>query len=578
VNACLFVRARRSAGAALLGAALLGAASVPGGAPPGGPAVRSLAGSGVAGNVDGTGLRAAFMYPAGVAYDPKTHAIYVADSAAQRVRMVSSAGAVTTVAGSGAALPSGLDVAGGYADGAALSARFSRPTAVAVAADGTVYVADSFNHCIRALKAGRVSTYAGAPSRPGGADGPVRSASFTEPRGLALGADGTLYVADFTVGIRAISPGGVVSTLALPAADFMSVALWERDGARVLFATSFWHGAVRFDVNTKAYDEMDMTVQHVATMNANGITALGPADALVSSTAWQNLTQVHFRPSAAGPPTFSSVVAGDDDRDTRPIGAFADGPARQARFYDPAGLATTPSGDVVVADGGNRRIRSISGLRALDEVGAGDRRSAGPKAALHIALVAGPSVNWNWSEDESLAGFLERQFDAHALRVTAVLTGDEAGEAQERSLETTLLDPFDLVVVVADPNFMRPGSERIAALGRLSDALAKKNVKLLVVEYPAAAQLGDAEETYLRLFGDAPPSGDASSFAALDAAVAALKVGRLNTLPAFARAELGEHRPLFASDQQRLSLFGNEFLAKLIAERVRGDGLLPMVR
>jgi len=561
-----------------MAAALLGAATVPGRAPLAGPAVRSLAGSGVSGNLDGIGPHAQFMYPSGVAYDAKTGAIYVADSAAQRVRMVSSGGNVTTVAGSGAALPSGLDVAGGYADGAALSARFSRPAAVAVAPDGTVYIADSFNHCIRKLKDGRVSTYAGAPGRPGGADGSLQSASFTEPRGLALGADGTLYVADFTVGVRAISSGGQVSTVAMPTPDVMDVALWERDGARVLYATSFWHGALRFDVNSKVFDEADMTVQHVSTMNANGITAIGPSDALVSSTAWQNLSVVHFRPSAAGPPTFSSVVAGDDDRDPRPLGAFADGPARQARFYDPGGMATTPSGEVVLADGGNRRVRLISGLRALDLVTPGERPAAGPKAAQHIALVAGPAVNWNWPADESLAGLLERQFDARALRVTAVLTGDDASEAQERSLETTLLDKFDLVVVLADPNSMRPGSERIASLGRLSEALARKNVKVLVIEYPAAAQLGDGEETYLRLFGDAPPRGDAASFAALDAAVAALKVGRLNTLPAFTRAELSEHRPLFASDQQRLSLFGNEFLAKLIAERVRGDGLLPMVR
>src|SRR5271165_313093 len=126
-----------------------------------GAKVRTLAGDGAAGNVDGRRERAEFMFPVAVAYDPNGGAIYVADTAGQRIRKVARDGSVVTVAGSGPIGASGLEVEGGFADGAAATARFNFPMALALGRDGALLVADSLNHCIRKVAGGVVSTYSG---------------------------------------------------------------------------------------------------------------------------------------------------------------------------------------------------------------------------------------------------------------------------------------------------------------------------------------------------------------------------------------------------------------------------------
>jgi len=510
--------------------------------------VRTLAGNGDAGNGDGRGAGATFMYPSGVAYDRRNRNVYVADSAGQRIRVASPDGAVKTVAGGGAALPWGLDVEGGYVDGDVKLARFRHPSALALAPDGSLYVADSFNHCIRRIRNGRVETFAGDPRHAGASDGPRRSATFTEPRGLALAGDGTLYVADFTAGLRAVSPSGVVSTLSLPLKDVMDVAVWDRGGARVAYATTRWEGVVRFDLRGNAYEAVAETEQSIPYITPNGVAALGPADALVSSTVWQALTVVHFRQNAAQPPSFSAIVAGDDDRDRVSLGGFADGPADLARFYDPAGIAVTPDGDVIVADGGNRRVRVVAHLDPS--------RTAPPARKLHVALVADANVNWHWLPRESPAGFLERALGA---RVTPVLS-DAASDPDGRALVKELAGRFDVVVWLFDARAAGYGPPAGAAFVRVRDALASSGAKLLPVEYPRATQLGYGEETYRRLFAQDAARTEPATFDGFDSTAE------------FARQERGDHAPLFASDADRLSVFGNAFVAELIAGRIKTRG------
>src|ERR1043165_3455436 len=104
----------------------------------------------------------------------------------------------------------------GSLDGTGANARFSFPTAVAISASGTIYVADSRNHTIRAVTAaGEVTTFAGAANAPGRVDGPRRSARFSGPAGLALDSGGNLYVTELgNETIRKITPGGEVTTIA----------------------------------------------------------------------------------------------------------------------------------------------------------------------------------------------------------------------------------------------------------------------------------------------------------------------------------------------------------------------------
>ncbi len=166
--------------------------------------VTTLAG-GSYGNANGTGAAAQFDDPQGVAVEANGN-VYVADTYNEAIRKITPAGVVTTLAGG----------TYGSTDGTGSAARFYYPQGVAVDAKGNVYVADTNNHTIRKVtSAGVVTTLAGLPGQPGSADGAGSAARFSAPHGLAVAANGTIYVADLNNStIRKITPAGVVTTLA----------------------------------------------------------------------------------------------------------------------------------------------------------------------------------------------------------------------------------------------------------------------------------------------------------------------------------------------------------------------------
>ena len=133
--------------------------------------------------------------------------VYVADTGSHTIRKITLAGVVTTFAGK-AGTP-------GATDGAGSLARFNVPTALAVDTIGNVYVADNGNHTIRKItSAGAVTTLAGTTGVSGNTDGPGSSAQFSYPQGIAVDGKGDLFISDAGTTIRKITAAGVVTVLA----------------------------------------------------------------------------------------------------------------------------------------------------------------------------------------------------------------------------------------------------------------------------------------------------------------------------------------------------------------------------
>ena len=168
--------------------------------------VTTLAGAaGVEGSADGTGSGALFRFPGGIAALGAD--LYVTDSGNNTVRKVTNGGIVTTIAGSPGAT--------GSADGTGDAARFNNPQGI-VALDGDLYVADTGNHTVRKVTtAGVVTTLAGTAGTPGSSDGIGVSARFRSPLGIAV-LGGSLYVADTGNNTirKVLIPSGATSTFA----------------------------------------------------------------------------------------------------------------------------------------------------------------------------------------------------------------------------------------------------------------------------------------------------------------------------------------------------------------------------
>jgi DNA-binding beta-propeller fold protein YncE len=118
--------------------------------------------------------------------------LYLADTGNHRIRKIDPNGIITTVAGNGSADFSGD---GGPATAAAL--RF--PTDVDVDSEGNVYIADTFNSCIRKVDTqGIITTFAGKGDEPGfeGDGGSRLAAKLDRPYGIAFDSKGNFYIAD----------------------------------------------------------------------------------------------------------------------------------------------------------------------------------------------------------------------------------------------------------------------------------------------------------------------------------------------------------------------------------------------
>lgn len=180
-------------------------------------AVTTFAGTaGANGSTDANGTSARFDTPEVLAIDSSNN-IFVGDRGNLLVRKITSAGVVSTIAGTVGA--------SGDTDGVGTSASFGGMQGIAVDSSGNIFVADTQNQTIRKIdSSNNVTTYAGASGVSGSADGSLTSARFQVPCGMVFDKKGNLFISDNdNHTIRKISKDGTVSTLAGSAPTLGSV-------------------------------------------------------------------------------------------------------------------------------------------------------------------------------------------------------------------------------------------------------------------------------------------------------------------------------------------------------------------
>jgi len=163
---------------------------------------------GVVGSTDGAGAAALFNSPGGMAFDANGN-LFVADSGNNTIRKVTPAGVVSTFVG--------MAGVSGSADGVGSAAQFFEPSGLAFDPSGNLYVADTGNNTIRKVtSAGVVTTFAGtARVEQICQDGTGGAASFAGPAFLAFDTGGNLLVTDAQSQlVRRITPAAVVTTCA----------------------------------------------------------------------------------------------------------------------------------------------------------------------------------------------------------------------------------------------------------------------------------------------------------------------------------------------------------------------------
>ena len=416
---------------------------------------RTLAGTGAAGNENGPAQHASFMLPTVVRYG-SGGVLYVLDTAGQRVRAISPGGTVTTLAGGGNPTPDGLAVVGAFADGPGLQARFNDPTGLAVGSDGSLYVADTDNHCIRRITNGVVTTFAGKPGAPGHDDGARLTATFFSPQGLAFDQAGTLWVADNGVGLRRVRRDGLVETMRLvPNEDklFFDVASWGRGRDQRLFLTSP-SGITIYDPTVNVTQVVHEANEGGGTLAPYAIAPLGRDQLLAVDPGWNVVRYVRL----ARPPTVAyslqRVIAGSPLAAADDTGGYRDGAPVDSLFASPTGLTLAQNGDVVIADAGNRRIRVIPAFdrrRAIDEPVA----PAFDRAYYNVVYVGNSFAFWNSLWGDSVAGTIERGLNAERaklgiprrVRVTAARFDGSGVTAQASFIREALADGHaDLVI------------------------------------------------------------------------------------------------------------------------------------
>jgi hypothetical protein len=410
--------------------------------------VATAAGTGTVGYTgdNGAATSATLSSPTAVAYDAKGN-LYFADAQNHVVREVSKAGTITTIAGIG------LEGFGG--DGGPATAAFlDTPTGVAVDANGNLFIADSHNNRIRKVSNGIIATVAGTGAASFSGDNAAAvAATLWLPSAIAVDSNGNLYIADTNnQRIRKVT-GTTIATIAGNGEE-----LFAGDGGPAVAASLDSPTGVAVDTTGKVYIA-DRHNQRIRVVDAAG-----------------NISTL----AGSGAITFAGGFSGD--------GASG----ATATLAKPSGVSVDAAGNVYIADTNNQRIRQIGGgaiatVAGTGQQGFGGDGSAATGAILNAPKAAAPDALGNLA----IADKLNQRLRAANLP-TLTFSNDGVGIASAAQT-VTLANTGSAAISVASITFTGPfttvagGSCTATPIALAAGASCSENIAFLPVAPGAAS-------------------------------------------------------------------------------------------
>jgi uncharacterized protein (TIGR03437 family) len=345
-----------------------------------------VAGSDLVGD-NGPAVAAQLAQPEGLAVD-RAGNLYIADAANHRVRRVTPAGVITTVAGNGHAGFSGDN-------GPSEAAQLNQPYSVAVDSAGNLYIADLGNQRVRRVDtAGIITTVAGNGERGAAGDGgPAASAQMLSPRNVVVDPAGNLYVSEFDGHrVRFLARDGSISTIA-----GTGIAGFSGDGGPAVAAQLAFPAGLALDPEGALYivDSANLCIRKVQAgaistvcdrrkfgvpyIRLSGIAADSAGRLYIPESinafVWQLSAGVLTR--VAGAPG-SGVYSGDGQ------------PAVQTALNTPVEVALDGNGNLYISEA--RRVRGVSAASGTISTIAGDGSFdySGDGASAQQAALSGP--------------------------------------------------------------------------------------------------------------------------------------------------------------------------------------------
>ncbi|GAA0366997.1 NHL repeat-containing protein [Streptomyces blastmyceticus] len=482
-------------------------------------AIATVAGNGAAGFISdgGPGALTKLNNPIGVAVD-KDGNLYIADRSNHRVRKVAPNGIITTIAGNGQA---------GYVSdgGPATATPLNSPDGVAVDKDGNVYIADRANHRVRKVtRSGIITTIAGNGQAGYVSDGgPATATPLSSPYGLTVDRSGNLYISDHgNHRVRRVTPNGIITTVA-----GNGQGGYVSDGGPATATKLYYPQGLAVDAEGNLYiaDSCNHRVRKVTpsgiitTVAGNGIAGYvsdgGPAVA----------TRIHYPWGLAVDETGSLYVGEHSGQRIRKItsdgiittvagngtGGYVDdgGPAAGTRIYNPTGVALDRAGNLYIADYSNHRIRGVTRVAQMTP-------PLPPAADLYGEVVSPYRVQRGQEFDLGARIANRGPNTADGQHVTVVLTLADGllggpgttGRRLTRTFTGQQLIPYqgtlDGVFRVSAPDITPPGTyESTLEIHYSGDLNLKDNTFTLPVT--VVVPIPVADETALTIYQDTVP-------------------------------------------------------------------------